>query len=63
MGLTDYAKRAKEQGRVWWSDSWIERQLAEREVRRPTPPPSRTKWTHLVHPSVQSGHVSFIPPY
>jgi len=56
MGLTDYAKRAKEQGRVWWSDSWIERQLAEREVRRPTPPslpykvdtsrPSlRTNWT------------------
>ena len=56
MGLTDYAKRAKEQGRVWWSDSWIERQLAEREVRRPTPPPSRTKWTRLVHPSVLIGH-------
>jgi hypothetical protein len=38
MGLTDYAKRAKEQGRVWWSDSWIERQLAGREVRRPHAP-------------------------
>jgi len=26
--------------------------------RHPLPPPSRTKWTRLVHPSVLSGHVS-----
>ena len=24
----------------------------------PPPPPSRTKWTHLVHPPVLTGHVS-----
>ena len=26
--------------------------------RGPPPPPSRTKWTRLVHPSVLTGHVS-----
>ena len=29
----------------------------------PLPPPSRTKWTRLVHPSVLTGHASSIPPY
>jgi hypothetical protein len=28
------------------------------EQARPPPPPSRTKWTRLVHPSVLTGHVS-----
>jgi hypothetical protein len=38
--------------------------LLEAAARPPPPsPPSRTKWTRLVHPSVLTGHVSSIPPY
>ena len=35
-----------------------------REVGRGAtpPPPSRTKWTRLVHPSVLTGHVSSLSP-
>ena len=33
------------------------------EFRANPPPPSRTKWTRLVHPSVLTGHVSSIPSY
>ena len=29
----------------------------------PPPPPSRTNWTRLVHPSVLTGHVSSLLPY
>jgi hypothetical protein len=34
-----------------------------RDVPPPPPPPPHTKWTRLVPPSVQIGHVSSLPPY